>query len=133
MSAIVVDSSMWPLVRIVYPPSFDDADYRKLIARLNELLDRKQPFVLLQDTRGGGTPNAVQRKLTTEWYVEREAALKQYVRGSAMIVQSAAVRGVITALLWVKPPPFAATTTATEGEAFAYLRRVFPEGGSVLR
>ena len=66
MSAIAVDSSTWPLVRIVYPPSFDDAEYRTLIARLNELLDRKQPFVMLQDTRVGGTPNAVQRKLTTD-------------------------------------------------------------------
>ena len=104
--AYAVDDTHWPLVaaratEFVNDMSALDASYR----RLELILAREQEFVLLFDMRGGASSSARRRKLL-EWAERNGSALKRSIVASAVVVGSNVERGFVTAVLWVREPPW---------------------------
>jgi len=113
-----VDDSRWPLVTaraIAYDPQTLEACYRKI----EELLARKRPFVVLFDLRGATSSSERRRRL--QEFGERYAVeIERYLAGVALVASSPIERGFITAGLWLRSPtyPMRVFSTAIEGEAW---------------
>ncbi len=59
-----------------------------------------------------------QRKMMAEWRREIRDLTQQVALGIVMVVKSAAVRGVMTAIAWVSPEPVEVAYVSTKAEAF---------------
>ena len=121
--AYAVDDTRWPLVvarTIPFSAETLAASYRTLEA----LLERKQPFVVLFDMRGATSSSERRRKFME--FGERHAdAIKHYLAASAVVASSPLERGFVTAVLWVKTPPFPMRVFASSTDAEAWLREAF--------
>lgn len=118
-----VDDSRWPLVTaraIAYDVQTLEACYRKL----EELLGRKQAFVVLFDMRGATSSSERRRRL--QEFIERfSAELQSYLAAMALVASSPIERGFITAGLWVRRPLCPMHVFSTASDAEAWLRAEF--------
>lgn len=74
--------------------------------RIIELI-QTGPFGLINDTRGGRMPDAMQRRSIAQMYTDHEAKVRRNFLASGIVGSSSLVNGVLTALNWLKPPPHA--------------------------
>jgi len=101
-----VDESRWPLAIFESPgarqPAEIDAD--SFYTELERLLAKGERFATLHDLRGT-RPDAKRRRRFTDWTAANEAKLKTGLAAHAVVVDSAFLRGIITAVLWMTTPP----------------------------
>jgi hypothetical protein len=121
---IRIDSRQWPLV------TWDHAEHpvtdvlnAQALDHVKELMEGVAPgekiFLLVDLSRSKeGTP-ASQRKYAAEFAGRLEALQKRTVLGSAIVLTSAVMRGVITAVFWLRPPTVPTKIVATREEALA--------------
>jgi hypothetical protein len=113
----------WPLVLMEFP------EQRVSDAALHALLDhleavereavkaREKGFFITDLTRVREVAPASQRKYVGEW-LKRTAPLQRAAGvGGANVAPSPILRGVITAVFWIKPPPTPSIFVATRNEA----------------
>jgi hypothetical protein len=108
-----------------------------MLAGFERYFLRGERYALISYTaEGGGLPGACDRKRIAEWANQpRVRALSaRLCVGSAPVVQSALMRGTMTALLWFWEPacPLRLATTPTEAIDWC-LDRLEEEGVSVPR
>jgi hypothetical protein len=106
MGSINVNIREWPLVRVTYVDTVDDARFEAYVAEQAGLLDRKEPYVILFDARASGMPSAKQRQRMAEYMREREAELRRLCKRGVFVISSPLIRGALTAILWLQPLPF---------------------------
>lgn len=120
MGKIVIDQSRWPLVVLRYPDAFTDDEVRAHLEELRTVVTRKETFGLVSDT-GNSAPSVAQRQMFGKFQKDNQPSLKQYCVGNAVVVKSAAQRGVMIAISWLhgakegaefKPFPDVASATA---------------------
>lgn len=72
------------------------------------LVVSKTPAVLIYDAGADavGRPDARSRRLTADWMTEHESLLRARCAGVDFAFPSALSRGVLTAIFWLKAPPF---------------------------
>jgi len=118
MSKILFDDSRWPLVVVRYPKKIDHADFMAHLDRVTGYVLRNEPWGMINDSRGAGHPNAVQRQAIASFYDAHEATVRANWRGTAIVFDSPIIAGVLTALAWLRPPPhpFKAFSNFDEGE-----------------
>ena len=73
------------------------------------LAARDQPGVLIYDagSDSAGRPDARSRRLTAAWMDQHEALLQKRCAGVDFAFPNAVSRGVLTAIFWLRAPPFA--------------------------
>jgi hypothetical protein len=114
------DLQYFPLVVVLVtsPEAVDEDGIRELFARFADLYRARKRYAILMDTTAAReVPNAKQRKVLTDLYKECIPNVRRWCVGSATVVDSALVRGVITAVTWVVPPPCPLVNVATRKEA----------------
>ncbi len=100
-----VDDSRFPLVVLWFPTAVLSTPEAAIDAHLLELsrLEGRGPFVLVSDTSGAHPQDAVSRRR----FFEGVRAFNERARGDllaeALVVDSLAVRGVVTAYRWFVP------------------------------
>lgn len=72
--------------------------------------------------------SASQRKIFAEHLARFEAHDIAYNCGSALVVPSAVLRGLVTAVFWVKPPKFPNQLFEKREDALAWATRQLREG-----
>ncbi len=122
MGAIEVDESRWPLVVIRWPRGpVTDADVEALIALSLGHLARRERFASLHDgVRATGLDGRQRRRMADHVNAYRKPLGEWHV-AAAIVVDSAIVRGIVTAINWLSPPPFPQRQFATRAEAEAWL------------
>ncbi|MCA9642378.1 MAG: hypothetical protein H6718_16665 [Polyangiaceae bacterium] len=72
------------------------------------LAARDEPGVLIYDagSDSAGRPDARSRRLTAAWMDKHEALLKKRCAGVDFAFPNAVSRGVLTAIFWLRSPPF---------------------------
>lgn len=106
MSRIETHLHTWPLFISVMPPASDLGELNAYIDEVNGLYKRQQRFASLVDTtRVTSLPSATERKRLADWQAGTIDLIRRYNVFTAIIVRSAAVRGGMTALNWLFPPP----------------------------
>lgn len=104
-----VDSSEFPVVNIVYPPSMTQADMEELVEEMEAVLRRGQPFVYVADIRSGFLPDARQRDTLAAHYEQRRDDWGRLCLGGAAVQKEATRRqqhGIAVAIEWKSPFPF---------------------------
>lgn len=101
-----VDESRWPLAIFESPGARHPAeiDQDSFYTELDRLLARGERFATLHDLTGT-RPDAKRRRRFTDWTTQNEAILRSRLAAHAVVVDSAFLRGIITAVLWMTTPP----------------------------
>ena len=122
MPAIVYDASRWPLAVVTFTGDRTEAEFDGYLRRMSEYVAREETFATVVDTtRSGGMP-ATQRRKQAEWMRENEGALRRHSAGTAFVIRSAVVRGVLTAILWMHPIAQEYVVVATQAEGVRWAR-----------
>lgn len=122
MSAIEVDESRWPLVVIRWPSgSVTDDDVEEFLRLSKTHLLRGQRFASLHDGVRASGLDSKQRRRMSEHVNDSRRLLERWHVAAAIVSPSALVRGIVTAVNWVSPPPFPQRQFATRAEAEAWI------------
>ena len=106
---IEIDESDYPVVRVRVRGACSDAEYDTYHRRVLQLLRQADAggvkMGVLTDGRESAGVTAGQRRAMVGFLEEHEALMKRASAGLAMVVSNAIQRGVLTAILWVRPIP----------------------------
>ncbi len=125
MAAPRIDLSRHPLVIVTFDGLATDREFEEyLSAMTRQILDRNELSVTILDASRSGRAPATQRKKQAEWLQQHQARLRQYSLGTAFVITSPLVRGVLTAILWMQslPTPHTVVGTFAEAERWALER-----------
>jgi hypothetical protein len=93
-------------VVIAVPPSpITDQQLERLLAELVGHLRKREPYALVFDLSAAPAPTAVQRRMLGDHMRTHDGAIRDYVRGLAVVTPATWMRGLITAVFWLAPPP----------------------------
>lgn len=125
-----VDDRFFPLVVNTIPERLDVDHLPAFFAKTEAVLKRREPYVTISDvTRTRELPTAVVRRALADWSTRNEALMKQFAVGSAIVIESAMIRGGLTALFWLAPPPYPQQVVATIGEGLDVVERYYATTG----
>jgi hypothetical protein len=118
-----VDDSRFPLVIVRYRGLLDDEAFEAYLQRLQEVRSRGPNVAVLDATHAGYLP-ASQRRRQAEWLREHAGMMRDNSLGTAFVIPSTLIRGVLTAILWIvpMPGPHVVVETHEQGEEWARAR-----------
>lgn len=120
--SVRIDDSRHPLVVVQFVGASTDAEFDAYLEQMHQIvLARKQKNVTIFDATRSTDTNAQQRRKQADWLKAHAGLLRTYSLGSAFVITSPLVRGVLTAILWLQPMPAPHTVVGTyaEGERWA--------------
>ena len=127
---LIFDESAWPLVYVRYPSNgLKDEGLEVFLERVMSYLRRRDRFACLIDCRGMTMAHtANQRRRIAEWLAEPELQrLSPHAIAMAVLFRSALIRGALTAVNWIKPPPAPVKAFGSVAESAPWLRQRFTE------
>ncbi|MBZ0120662.1 MAG: hypothetical protein K8H88_26955 [Sandaracinaceae bacterium] len=113
----------WPIVVVRWPKDLTLHEVDGHFEDIKELAARGQRFVLVIDMLESGAPSATHRAHAAKRLAEIYPAVGHNVAGAAHVIGSALVRGILTAVYWLAPPPFETTIVATRQQAIEWAER----------
>jgi hypothetical protein len=111
MATIVFDTRHLPLLISRFPSTWDERELDAYFSAFVALHDRGQPFVHISDI----------------------SLAENMSKGAVQVAPGAVVRGAITAIQWVTPPPYPHAAVATWDEALPWVKARAQEAGLTLR
>lgn len=111
-----------------YVGAITDREFLEAQARWHEILkkadvERRRITMLVDGARSEGM-SAGQRRIAADFSKEQAALLKRVVAAQAVVLVSSIQRGVLTAIVWLNPPPAPLKAVSTREEGIAYLDEV---------
>jgi len=126
-----VDLTHWPILVVNAPPGFTDAELQAYYDSIGKaMLARPEPYANIIDARNAPTPTASQRKIMAAFRETHAQHIRQYCRGSAFVFESAVMRGIITAIHWLRQPEMPHKSFGTMFEAMTWARAQLLAGDS---
>lgn len=126
MSEPTVDDRFFPLVVNVIPEHLLAEHLPAFHEKTEAILRRREPYVTITDlTRARHVPSPVARREIAAWTQRFEAEIRRYALGSAIVIDSPLIRGGLTALFWLSPPPYPQQVVATRAEAMDVVTRYY--------
>jgi glyoxylase-like metal-dependent hydrolase (beta-lactamase superfamily II) len=122
MARILVDDTLWPIVRVKLPPEQTDDEMRLYLDELRALRERRQPYALIIDANDSRGFTASQRKLQAEYIESGVELTRRYLKAFAFVAESAIQRGMMTAIFWLRRPEWPHAFFATVEEAKEWAR-----------
>lgn len=123
---IEFDERALPIVRILLEGASSDAELDAYDARLLVLLRRaiaeqtKYGFVI--DGRTAAAPDAVRRRRSAAWLDAHAPMIRAGCAATGIVLENAVQRGILKAILWLRPHPSPCRAFATPAEAEAWVR-----------
>jgi hypothetical protein len=118
-----VQTDQWPI--LILRPSRNLEEAKQAMAVVEEIYQtHKEPYALILDGREGKRPSAVERKLQNDFRIKYQDYVRKYCYGSALVCNSQIIRGVATAMFWVKKPDTATKVFTDMDEAMAWGRSI---------
>jgi hypothetical protein len=132
MAGIVVDDSGFPLVRITFDGAVAEHAFDQYLQTVSRVYMRRAKVATIFDARRAAPPTAKERAKQAAWLKQHRDVIGRFSCGSAFVIESAIVRGGLTAILWLAPIPGAHTVVATVAEAEAWALARLREAGVVV-
>ena len=102
-----ISNDLMPLYRWTFPSEATDEELRACFRARNDWARRvRYPVAWVTDLSNITKAPATQRKALAEHLKQFEAFSERWNAGSALIVPSAWLRGLVTAVFWVSPPKY---------------------------
>lgn len=128
-----IDDRYFPLVVNIIPERIRAEHLPAFFAKSEAILLRRQPYVTITDASAcRELPNAMVRKELADWSKKFDPLMKRYTAGSAIVITSSLVRGGLTALFWLAPPPYPQQVVATLPEAIDVVRGYYAAAGHTV-
>jgi hypothetical protein len=103
----VLDLSRWPLVNIAFKPRATEEEIARLFKNIEVVLRARQgPFVAVVDARGTREISARHRKIVADHLAQNTDLYRHRCAGHAFVFEGTALRGALTAIFWMTPPPY---------------------------
>ena len=100
-----LDIDTWPILVARLTDPGDISGLENDLALVEDLfIAKKESYVTIIDARNGERPSPAQRYLQTEFRRKHEDHIKQYSRGTAIVVNSEILKAVARAMFWIKAP-----------------------------
>lgn len=128
----VFDTRFKPLYLQAFPPSFA---YEEVTAHFDEMEAhfRAQPpdapAALIADARSVFIVDARSRRRVAEAFETMSPVMESRVVAHAIVLSNSVVRNALTAIFWIKRPPWTVRTFATMDEADDWVRQRFAARG----
>ena len=102
--AFEISTAEFPIVVVRTFRAMSDEDHEEFFRAFAAVYARRERFATITDLRQfAGVPTAKQRQRMAAWYNETKPLLKRYSLGHALVLNSAIMRGAMTALRWIVP------------------------------
>lgn len=125
--------SMWPLAVITMPPVMTVADIEYMQVCYEDVFAAPTRHALIVDaTTIVRVPDATMRRQMKVFEDSRRPIIREKNIGSAIIIQSALVRGAYTALRWISPQPAPNRAFPTLREAAEWCVQGIEEDGQIV-
>jgi hypothetical protein len=105
------------IVWAVPPTHATNDEVDRVLAQLAAELRVGVPYVLIFDLTRSALPTAVQRRKLTAHMRDNAEKIRRWVRGIGIVCPNPLMRGAVTAIFWVAPPPVPHHLFATCKEA----------------
>jgi hypothetical protein len=106
-SRVVLDTTHWPIVFATWFGEPTEPLVAKYFKQHDKTLQRarstEQPFILVTDTFATKQPSAKARKLIADLTAAQPTDATKFTYASYIVIESALIRGVVTALRWILP------------------------------
>jgi len=103
----MLDLSRWPLVHLASKPRTNDEDIARFLKNLEVVLrSRHGPFAVVHDFRGTKELSAKQRRSISDHLKQNTETYRLRCVGYAFVFDDPALRGALTAIFWMTPPPY---------------------------
>lgn len=86
-----VDESQWPLLLVRFTGPATEREFERYLALRTTYLERKEPHVVVLDTRGIDMVSPRLRQRYSEWVRDNGPALHRWVLGTAYVIVSPVV------------------------------------------
>ncbi|WP_257462494.1 hypothetical protein [Archangium lipolyticum] len=128
-SSLTVDESLWPLVVVRIGRNLTAEDVEAYLSARSAHLRREEPHVCIIDTRQVHMPPVQLRQRYTDWLRDNALQLRHWMLGSAYIIESPAVRMMMSVIrhFAAMTTPFVVTASLTPAASWAAER--FQEEG----
>ncbi len=121
MSKYQFNTEHWPIVSVELGESTTDAEHDEIFRRWEAIFARRERFAGITDTRRvRDVGSAKQRARVAEWTKSVGSVVARYSLGHAVVVDSALVRGALTAIGWVHRSPAPERYVGTVPAAWDY-------------
>jgi hypothetical protein len=85
--------------------SIDDGELKRSLQASDKMIDdRRTPYSIVLDNRLAQNMSPTQRKLIADHMAAREQQTRNLCLGSAFVLNSAVMRGILTAVFWMRKP-----------------------------
>ena len=123
------DESRLPLLVVTFVGESTDAEFDAYLARMTQMVRRGSRYGVLFDARAAARPTPRQRQKQADWMKEYAPSLRANNAGIAFVIESAVVRGALTAILWLSPMPTSHNVVATVAQAEEWLAQLLANEG----
>jgi hypothetical protein len=102
-----LDDSQWPLLVVTYPADPPLEDVVSVFSEVDAFYKRNSDhFAWVVDASRVQHTEAKARKATSEHEARSKDHMRQFNCGTAFIIKSTLVRGILTAIFWLAPPAY---------------------------
>lgn len=132
---LIFDEGAWPIAYVRYPSNgLDDEGLEVFLDRILSYLRRREKFACLVDCRGMTMAHtANQRRRIAEWLAGPELQqLSPHAIAIAVLFKSALIRGALTAVNWIKPPPAPVKAFGSVADASPWVKQRLDEESVTL-
>jgi hypothetical protein len=122
VSVVTFSDKRWPLVHLQWPTFHDASHIQSVVIALKALLARQEPFVLIADLRDAPTVTNAQLDHLQRFIEAQRDALTALCKGNALVVNSLAMRSMLTHLIeqLALPIPFRAVANMDDAEGWCW-------------
>jgi hypothetical protein len=122
---IAIDTTQWPFILWDSPPRrVSDRAFADAMTWVGELSEKtplgEKSFMLTDLSRLEEAAPASQRKYAADFMNQHRDLIRRASAGAGIVAKSAVVRGGITAVFWIRPPPVETRVVATREEGILY-------------
>jgi hypothetical protein len=118
----VTERTSGVLSTFVFEGELSDEEFDGYIARLEELITRRTPYVVVVEATRSKAMSGKQARKMADWTKLRAEELRTYCRGIAFVIPSLFVRGILRAIFTMQPPPYPSKVVETTEQALEWLR-----------
>jgi hypothetical protein len=119
-SYVSIDDSRWPLQVVKLVGSATLRQHEQVMEGMTARLRRRERHLSLIDLSQGGIPTAEQRQRYVLWIQENEALMREVLLGMALVINSPAMRLVVSTVMHLKPLPVPYFIASWELDAVAW-------------
>lgn len=110
------------------PPTLVDAELAVFIEAVEALVGAQRgPFAWVVMADAMISTSARQRKMFADAEVRMQPQDRKFCAGTAIVLTSSVIRGVVTAIYWITPPVYPYTLCSSRDEALAWARQKLQE------